>query len=165
MADKRRNNGFDKGVRDPEEKARRGADIVRMRREKITWAEIAAKYEISEQRAAQIYKETLANHPLTALAVDEYRMEEQELIEVAVASLLKLALSDNPMITARTKVEAWNSLKGWSEHKSKLLGLNAPAKSEVVTISALDQQIAQLEAEMGLLPGEAPTHERSADAS
>jgi hypothetical protein len=64
-----------------------------------------------------------------------------------------MCLSDNPQITPRTKVEAWNSLRGWAEHKAKLLGLFAPTKAEVVTISALDQQIAQLEAEMGMAPG------------
>lgn len=142
-----------KGMCDPNDKAARGADIIRMRREKTPWAEIAKKWNITEARAAQIYRETIANHPMTAMAVDEYRVEEQELIEVAVGSLLKMCLSDNPQITPRTKVEAWNSLRGWAEHKAKLLGLFAPTKAEVVTISALDQQIAQLEAEMGMAPG------------
>jgi hypothetical protein len=60
-------------------------------------------------------------------------------------------LDDGPVLTAIDR------LLKIQERRAKLLGLDAPARHEVVTLDALDTEIARLSAELGrTAPGEAP---------
>lgn len=144
-----------------EEKIRRASEVVRMRREKMTYEDIgnALNPPLSPSTVCGIYKEALANHPLTQIQIDEHRLEETEFIDVALRNLLKIATSEQldhngrPMVSTRTRVEAWTSMRSWVEHKAKLLGLFAPTQHQVVTLGAIDEQIIRLEAELGLQPG------------
>lgn len=145
-----------------EDKIRRASEIVRMRREKMTYEDIglALNPPLAPSTVCNIYKEALANHPLTQIQIDEHRLEETEFIDVALRNLLKIAADEStddkgrPLVSTRTRVEAWTSMRSWVEHKAKLLGLFAPTQHQVVTLGAIDEQIIRLEAELGLKAGE-----------
>lgn len=125
--------------------AERRAHVVGLRRQRCSFAEIAQQLGISQTRAFQIYREALAAIP--AQNVEEHRAEELALIDDAIADLLPVARNhDQP----RTAVEAWNAIRGWAERKAKLLGLDAPAKVEVLTLDAIDAEIRKLSAELGV---------------
>ena len=63
-------------------------------------------------------------------------------------SLMGIATDSNTSV--RTRVEAWSAIRGWAERKARLLGLDAPKTQAVLTLDAIDAQIAALEAELGL---------------
>lgn len=122
----------------------RAARIVEMRRRRMSYTEIGAYENISPQRVGQIYRKALADIPVNA--VEEHRAEETELIDMAINRLLVLANDGD--VYPKDRVEAWNSIRGWAERKAKLLGLDAPTKHEVVTIDAVDREIARLTGEL-----------------
>ena len=128
--------------------AERMAQIVAMRRQRMTQADIAAKLGISQQRVSQLYQRALAEIP--AYQVDEHRAEELLLIDDAISALLEIA--KNYDTSARTAVEAWTSIRGWAERKARLLGLDAPARHEFITIDAIDRELAALHAQLGTAP-------------
>lgn len=132
----------------PAEKAARQARVVQMRRARATWDQISMAVGVSGPQCHRIYQEALAKNPLTAIQVDEHRLEETELIDAASRSLLGIALDRT--VSPRTRVEAWNSVRSWAERKAKLLGLDAPTQVQVTTIDALDAQIAALEVDLGM---------------
>jgi hypothetical protein len=127
--------------------AERRAQVVALRRRRATFDQIGRALGITRQRAWQLYQQALADAP--APHVDEHRAEELVLIDDAIADLMKLARDHN---APRTAVEAWNGIRGWSERKAKLLGLDAPTRFEHLTIDAIDAEIRMLKAEMGELP-------------
>jgi len=59
-----------------------------------------------------------------------------------------MAIAYNPRMMPRSRIDAWLAIERWTERKAKMLGLDAPTRSEVVTIGALDMEIAKLEAEL-----------------
>lgn len=119
--------------------------IVEMRRDRHGFREIGAELGISGKRAHELYQEALAAIP--AAQVDEHRAEEVDLIDTAVRELLSICR--NPDVSPRTAIEGWATIRGWSEYRAKLLGLNAPDRHEVVTLDAIDEQIRILTAELG----------------
>lgn len=143
----------------PEQSAQRRARIIEYRAERLTWRDIGAREGISAPRAHRIYNDALAEYPVAALA--EHRHEEGELIDRAVRDLLAIAGDDStyvdgkgnerPTTSARTRVEAWSAIRGWSEHRARLFGLNAPSRStvDVVTHDGLAEEMARLAAELG----------------
>jgi hypothetical protein len=120
--------------------------IVAMKRAHVPHDEIAKELELSPAYVHTLYKKALADHPLTAMAIDEYRAEQCDLIDAAVRDLM--ALSYNSRLTPRSRIDAWLAVERFSKAKRELLGLDAPTKHEVTTIGALDQEIAKLEAEL-----------------
>jgi hypothetical protein len=146
----------------PQQKADRIAEIFRMRGLRYKWDAIGAAMDppITGVRACQIYKEGLTDHPVSAIAIDEYRAEELILIDDLIQRMLIILMdsrtdqSGKPTMSPRTKVEAVNAIKGLSERKAKLLGLDAPAQVQVTSISAMDMEIRRMEIEMGYKPGQ-----------
>jgi hypothetical protein len=124
--------------------AARRVEVVKMRRARLTFAQIGDRLGITQQRAGQLYREALADVP--AQQVDEHRAEQLELIDLAVNRLMSIAA--DPETSPRTRVEAWSAIRGWSERKAKLLGLDAPAKHEVCTLDAITAEIEKLTAEL-----------------
>lgn len=129
-----------------EESAARKAQIVAMRRERIPFDAIAQRFDISAPRAHELYWQAVREVPVAQ--VSEHRAEETDLIDRAVNRLLLIAESDED-VSPRTRVEAWNSIRGWCEHKARLLGLNAPARKEVtvLTDTLVDQALAKAAAD------------------
>ena len=131
--------------------AERRAQVVALRRRRLTFDQIGRAVGITRQNAWKIYQEALAAAP--APHVDEHRAEELMLIDDAIADLLKIARDHGK---PRTAVEAWSSIRGWAERKARLLGLDAPARFEHLTLDAIDAELRTLKAEMGELPPEVP---------
>lgn len=128
--------------------AEKRARVVQMRRARLSFAEIGRREGVTEQRAWQIYQAALKAIPTPA--VNEHRAEELILVDDALRALM--TITTDKTISPRTRVEAWNSIRSWAEHKAKLLGLNAPVKVEVT--DAIDADIERLVAELaGLAPG------------
>jgi hypothetical protein len=126
--------------------AERLADVVALRRQRLTQADIARQLGISQQRVSQLYAQALAEVP--AAQVAEHRAEELMLIDDAIADLLPIARDHT---RPRSAVEAWNAIRGWADRKARLLGLDAPARSkvEVITEEMVDAEIRRLEATLG----------------
>jgi hypothetical protein len=122
--------------------AERRAQVVQLKRTKLSFAEIGRRLGITGQRAGQLYREALAQVP--RMAVEEHRVEELELYDTAIHQLMRIASSQDPTVTPRTKVEAWTAIRGFAERKAKLLGLDAPARHEVISLDAIDAEIAEL---------------------
>ena len=126
--------------------AERLADVVALRRQRLTQADIARQLGISQQRVSQLYAQALAEVP--AAQVAEHRAEELMLIDDAIADLLPIARDHT---RPRSAVEAWNAIRGWADRKARLLGLDAPARSkvEIITEEMVDAEIRRLEATLG----------------
>jgi hypothetical protein len=127
--------------------AERRAQVVAMRRRRATFDDIGRALGISKQRAHQLYEQAITEIP--AQQVDEHRAEELTLIDDAIRNLMVLAR--DPDTSSRTKVEAWNAIRGWAERKARLLGLDAPRRQaiEVITTDMIEEEIARLEAKLG----------------
>jgi hypothetical protein len=127
--------------------AERRAQVVALRRRRLTFDEIGAELGVSRQRAHAIWRAALAEIP--AAQLDEHRIEELALIDDAIANLMPIARDHK---RPRSAIEAWNAIRGWAERKAKLLGLDAPGKRqiEVITADVIDREIARLEAELGI---------------
>jgi hypothetical protein len=67
------------------------------------------------------------------------------LTDDAIHALLVIAADKT--VSPRTRVEAWTAIRGWAEHKARILGLNAAVKVEVT--DAVDAEIAALAARLG----------------
>lgn len=96
--------------------------VLQLRRRRVTFDEIAAHLGITREQAFEHYREAIAALPDAQLA--EHRAEELLLADDAIRDLLSIARDHQK--SPRTSVEAWNSIRGWAEHKAKLLGLGAP---------------------------------------
>ena len=124
--------------------AERRAQVVQLKRTKLSFAEIGRRIGITGQRAGQLYREALAQVP--RMAVEEHRVEELELYDTAIHQLMRIATDTT--VTPRTRVEAWTSIRGFAERKAKLLGLDSPAKFEVISLDAIDAKIIELTREL-----------------
>lgn len=124
--------------------AARLAEVVTLRRQRLTQADIAVRLGISQQRVSQLYAQALAEIP--AAQLHEHRAEELTLIDDAIADLMPIARDHGQ---ARPAIEAWNAIRGWADRKARLLGLDAPAQTrvEVITEDVVEAEIARLEAE------------------
>jgi len=125
------------------EQATRRAEVVALRRQRLSLAEIGRRMGISHQRVSQLYSQALAEIPVHQ--VEEHRAEELILIDDAINDLLPIARDH---ARPRSAVEAWNAIRGWAERKAKLLGLDAPERLEFITIDEIDREIAQLNAQL-----------------
>lgn len=140
-----------------EERDARDARVIAMRRTRASWQAIGTDLGVTPQRAHQIYKKAIAKNPLTAVQIDEHRLEELELYDLATQHLMRMALDNgklrngNPVVSPRTKVEAWSAIRAWAERKSKLLGLDAPINHNL-TIDMIDREMAALVEEMNTAP-------------
>ena len=118
--------------------AERRARVIALRRQRVSFEDIGRVLGVNKQRAHQIYVKALREIP--AAEITEHRAEELVLVDDAIRDLLKLARDhDRP----RTAVEAWNAIRGWSERKARLLGLDAPSRKsvEVITSDMIDAEI------------------------
>jgi hypothetical protein len=98
------------------------------------------------QRAGQIYKKALAER--VDLSVDEHRAEQSELIARPEGIRELRAIANGPKAGLRYKIDSWLAIVRYLERAAKLHGTDAPMRTEIMTISSIDQQIAELEAEL-----------------
>jgi hypothetical protein len=127
------------------EAAERTARIVELRRQRLTWREIADVVGVTMKRCQVLYRQSLAEIP--AHHVDEHRAEELLLVDDATADLMLIAR--DVKVSPRTRIEAWSTIRAWAERKAKLMGLDAP--TQVVRIDAIDKEIQELSKELAAM--------------
>lgn len=133
--------------------ADREALIVERRADSVPFRAIAHEVGLSVTRVHEIYREACDRIP--SAAVHTVRVQSADLADRAIMDLLKIA--ENPQISPRTRAEAWNSLRGWSESLRKLYGADAPTRREITVVSAetVDNAIAELNKEMARMEEQA----------
>jgi hypothetical protein len=120
------------------------ARVVALRARRWSFSEIGSELGLTGQRCGQLYREALAEIPMHD--VDELRADSIELSNRMVKNLLVIAENENA--SERCRIDASAVIRSWEEHKAKTCGTYVPTKTEITTISALDQQIQQLELEL-----------------
>lgn len=131
----------------------REALIIERRANRVPWRTIGQELGISHSRVIQIFKEARDRIPASRLA--DMRAESAELIDRAIADLLTIAEDDSLdnqgkyRVSARTRVEAWNAIRGFDESLRLLFGANAPARKEItiLTNEVIDAAIEKLKAD------------------
>jgi hypothetical protein len=126
------------------EGAQKRAKVVELRAKRWSFAEIGTEIGLTPQRCGQLYAQALAMIP--AKSVDEHRQEAGTLCDQAVRDLLVIATDVKTGL--RYRIDSWCAIKVWEEHRARILGTNAPTRTEVLTLSGIDQQIADLELEL-----------------
>jgi hypothetical protein len=124
-----------------------GWEIIQLRRQRMPWREIARSLGISQATAVDQYRRAMTATPV--LQFDDYRFEETELIDAAINDLMTIAQSGR----AEDRIKAWQEIRGWSERKAKLLGLDAPSRQVNFTLDYIAAQVYQLEQELGIEHG------------
>lgn len=125
---------------DSEERRRR---IVEGRQKRRTFAALGKELGISEQRVVQIYRQSLARSPV--LGFDDYRYEQYQALDALIGELWELARDTK--VLPKDRVQAYAEIRGCLERQSKLMGLDAPSRSVVITLDVVESAIAALEAE------------------
>jgi hypothetical protein len=123
----------------------RRIEVLRLRSQQFTFAEIGQQLGITGQRAGQLYKKALASR--VDLSVDEHRAEQSELIAEGIRELR--AIANSAKAGLRYKIDSWLAVVRFLERAAKLHGTDAPTKTEILTLGGIDQQIAELELELG----------------
>lgn len=107
------------------------ATIAKLRRRRVSFEEIAAHLGITQAQAAELYRQAIETLP--EFKADELRAEELILADEAMRRLMTIATGEqrpkcpscnSSGTSPRTAVEAWNSVRGWAEHRAHLLGLD-----------------------------------------
>lgn len=117
---------------------------------------IAKELGISHQRVSQLFQEVCDEIPAARLA--DMRNEEGELADAAIRDLLSMATNKN--VSPRTRAELWGQIRGWSESKRKLFGVDAPTRRELTVVSedTVNNAIAELNLEIARMDAQAATH-------
>lgn len=132
-----------KGRKLSEDTARLTARIVELRGQRYKWDDIARIVDHSKGYCCDLYHRALSEIPVANVV--QAREEEVRLAEDATRKLIEEATDDSN--SPRTRIEAWNSIRGWREHIARMTGLNAPVKSQVqvITEDHIDAAIRELE--------------------
>jgi hypothetical protein len=104
----------------------RRARAVELRRKRWSFDQIGADLGVSAARAHQLWKDGITMVPIAR--IEEIRAEELEFADIAINALLKIAYDED--VSPRTRVEAWNAVRGWAERKAKIAGIDAAVKYE-----------------------------------
>lgn len=139
------------GRRKRPETAHLQARVVELRGQRYKWDDIAKITGKSPAHCCELYGRALAEIPIANVV--QAREEECRLVDDAISSLLKDIAKDEAKDTSssfRSRIEAWGQIRGWSEHRARMLGLNAPVKSQiqVITEDHIDNAIKELEAKL-----------------
>lgn len=141
----------------------RDAEAARLKAQGMTLKEIATRLNMDgeEHRAAAAIKRALGT--MARFASDEIRLMElrslDELEWVAwktlqsrhvVISQGKIVRDDNgdPLDDDRFVLEVLDRILKVKERRAKLWGLDAPTRSEVITIDSIEAEVAKLEQEL-----------------
>jgi hypothetical protein len=120
--------------------AERRAEVLRLRLAGLEFADIAARLDppVSKQRAHQLYRAALAE------------VVREPASEIITAEVLRLDLLWRALLPAVVRGSARHTEVAVrvAERRARMLGLDAPTRTEVLTIDAIDAEIRQLEAEL-----------------
>lgn len=87
---------------------------------------------------------------LDALMVKAWAVLERQHITVSHGRVVRGDTTDEPLLDDGPTLSAIDRILKIQERKAKFLGLDAPQRHEVVSIDAVDAEIARLSAELGL---------------
>lgn len=141
----------------------RDVEALRLKALGYSLEEIAAKLSLSDdpRRAAAAIKRALGG--VLRFATDEHRaleLESYDELEVALWRQLRkshllvdrgtivLDLNGQPLDDDRYALEAIDRIMKIKERRAKLLGLDAPTRSEVISLDSIDAEIARLQEEL-----------------
>jgi hypothetical protein len=133
--------------------AEREVLIIDLHAQHLPWREIARRVGLSHERCRQIFQ--AARDRIPGERLSDLRTDHHELAYRAIHDLLQIA--ENPQVSPRTRAEAWNSIRGWSESDRKLFGVDAPTRREITVISddAVSNAIQELNREIAALDAQA----------
>jgi len=123
-----------------EEQAHIDTEALRLRSRGYTYQQIADQMDCSKPTAYARVQRALAAIP--AEAVDEYRRLEGERLDGLLAIATHKAFTQNSL-------PAIDRCLAIMDRRAKLLGLDAPVKTEVITLDFIQAEIARLEASLG----------------
>lgn len=127
-----------------EDSAERDADLMRLRRQGKTFAQIGAELGFSKQYAHRRYTELLKEIPGQEIA--EYRREQEERLDGLLREAHSVLARDHihvsqgrvvrdehgqPILDDGPKLAAIREIRAIEERRARLLGLDAPTKTEV----------------------------------
>lgn len=149
------------------ETALRRARIVELRDQGLTFPEIAEDIGISHQAAWNHYQKAMRDIPAPIIAAHAQRIEarrEEQLRRIdmsreaviAVLAARHITISNGiavrvdgePILDDAPVLQAVDRLVKLDDQEAKLLGLYAPTRQEVITLDAIDAEIAALTAEL-----------------
>lgn len=109
----------------------------------------ALEQSVAEQtRSVESYREEELQR-LDALLAEAWAVLKRQHVTVSHGRLIRDE-SDEPILDDGPTLSAIDRILKIQERRAKLLGLDAPQRHEVVSIDAVDAEIARLTAELGL---------------
>jgi len=129
-----------------EEQALIDTEALKYRSRGYTYQQIADTMGSSKPTAFARVKRALAAIP--AEAVDEYRRLEGERLDNLLAIATHQAMTKKSLF-------AIDRCLAIMDRRAKLLGLDAPIRTEVITLDYIQQEIARLEATLGEIDDDA----------
>lgn len=152
--------------------AERDAEAARLRARGHGYQEIAEQLGYQNDSGAYKAVQRALVHTMAEPAEEVRALQLEQLDRLTAAALAVLERNhvtvshgriirddeDKPLLDDGPVLTAIDRLLKIQERRAKLLGLDAPARHEVVTLDALDTEIEQLTAELGrTAPVETPT--------
>lgn len=120
---------------------------LELRKRGFAYSEIADHLGVTRQAVHQMVKKGIAEIlDETRESAEEVRTLELERLDRMFMRLYKEAMPSHPDAIVNHK--AIETMLKIMDRRSKLMGLDAPSKHEVMTIDQLDAQIAALETEL-----------------
>jgi len=123
-----------------EEQVQIDTEALRMRSRGYTYQQIADNMGCSKPTAYARVQRALAAIP--AEAAEEYRRLENDRLDTLQAIAMHEAMTKKSM-------QAIDRVLHIMDRRAKLLGLDAPTKTEVITLDAIDAEIRRLETQLG----------------
>jgi len=119
--------------------AEKDREALELRNLGWTYQRIADHLSVSVSTAFDRVKRAVRNIP--AEAVDEHRRIEGERMDNLLSTYMPQALAGD--------VKSADFVLKVLDRRAKLLGLDAPTKTEVITLDAIDAEIRRLELQLG----------------
>jgi hypothetical protein len=123
-----------------EEQAHIDTEALRLRSRGYTYQQIADNMGCSKPTAFERVKRALSAIP--AEAAEEYRRLENDRLDTLQAIAMHEAVTKKSM-------QAIDRVLHIMDRRAKLLGLDAPTRTEVITLDAIDAEIRKLENQLG----------------
>ena len=123
-----------------EEQALIDTEALKLRSRGYTYQQIADHMGCSKPTAYARVQRALAAIP--AEAAEEYRRLENDRLDTLQAIAMHEAITKKSM-------QAIDRVLHIMDRRAKLLGLDAPTKTEVITLDAIDAEIRRLETQLG----------------
>jgi len=136
------------GFQRTEEQAHLDTAALKLRSLGMSYQAIADQQGTTKATAYNRCQRALAAIP--AEAVDEFRRLEGQRLDLLLEKAMDKALSEE-----KSAMFAIDRVLAIMDRRAKLMGLDAPIKTEVITLDYIQQEIARLEATLGELDDDA----------